>query len=1509
MHTNPLNRWLRFGGMSLVLILTTFAFLLTRAEHASALSTTTVTQTAIANDPADGGCDLYEALQAIADVRNGSNSDGDGDLSHYHECGAGPAPHFVIFGGAAVGGVIKLPTTLNGNPFPYLPFVTDDVTITGPAVIDGGGSAVNGHIFWTSAGGSLTLVNLVVQNGYTTGGGGAIIGLSGDDVINIIGCSFMNNTAEGNGGAIDTAGQINIMLSNFSGNKALGLDLNGNDYPGQGGAIHQTGYNNLTISLSNFAGNIATEGGGAIYTRADTGNISDTVFNGNIVNDDAPVEFYSQGGAAINNGGNNSDSGILITRSAFNGNLSFNAPGGAIFNAPDGYMHIYDSSFNANIAGTLFYAEHGGAIYNQEVLDIQRVMFLANVAASGVSINDEEYGNGGAIANDRTGIASFANVSFTANGAPGGHGGAIWNGNTQQGGPASYVYLYNDTFSLNTSLSNDGAAIYNQSDGSHEVYVANTIVDGIGIGGNNCNEALTSQGHNIDSANTCGFNQPGDQHDTGPGIKTLDFNGGPLTSLLSHGLNPDSPAIDAGDPSVCANDYVHNLDQRSDPRPKGGACDIGAFESDVQVAGFGSLPIPPGPVVIGNTSVGSPLVNSFLVIDAGNVELSLSNGHIIGGDSDQFELITSSVSTSDTAEIYVRCLATAEGEFTSTLGFTTNVPNLPAVAYILTCNVGPAATPGYGSDPIAPGTLEFGQVEVGNGDTSLQNLTYFEVGNATLTIGGAELTGANPTDFTFNAFDTTINNGEPEATLPITCTPQDYGIRTATLTLTTNDPTQPTVEYTLVCEGIAPPSPELAAPGGLNLPGLDNPDLNETYDVAVSPDGQYVYVTNYVSNKIVVYKRDAVTGNLSFVMDYQNNVDMVGPAMIEVSPDGTQVYVTAIDSDAFLIFNRSSTYGFVTLDHVFKNSAPTPGLDYAFGLTVSPDGRNIYVTGFYSNALVTFYRDADGYVGYDSTFVDNTHLAYPYIPVISPDGKHIYVSGGGTSGFPDYGYVSVFARDAFDGSISFVQQLEQSDPSCFFNCIWGLEQAWGITVSPDGKNVYVTGFYDDSIVRFNRNAFDGMLTYGDYQSNSLLEDPTTPVTKTGTLTSSQTVSQTALLSETLQTLSPLTPGGIEAIYATGLDGAVDVKVSPDGRYVYVTGFYSDAVAVFGRNLSNGYLTQIQTILDDGSLNLNGAREIGLSPDGSSVYVTSYADGALQLFEIANPIPTLSSLLPASVQAGSGGFTLEVMGENFMPTSIARINGVDRPTTFIHPGKIEVTVMGTDVGGAGNVTITVVNPAPGGGLSLNTLTLTVTASGQNPIPSIASLTPTGTEAGGTDLTVTLYGYNFLSNSTVTWNGNSRAKTFVNSTTLQITVTSTDLLTPGPVVITVSNPGPGGGTSNTVTFDIADPGENPVPTIHTLSSWDAIARGAFARQNEIHVYGEHFVSGVQAQWNGQNRPTKFVSETEIVITLTAYDMAFAGSGAITVINPGPGGGTSNALTFTVYPYGIGLPAIVR
>jgi hypothetical protein len=372
---------------------------------------------------------------------------------------------------------------------------------------------------------------------------------------------------------------------------------------------------------------------------------------------------------------------------------------------------------------------------------------------------------------------------------------------------------------------------------------------------------------------------------------------------------------------------------------------------------------------------------------------------------------------------------------------------------------------------------------------------------------------------------------------------------------------------------------------------------------------------------------------------------------------------------------------------------------------------------------------------------------------------------------------------------------------------------------------------------------------------------------------------------------------------------MNVKISPDGRYLYATGNLSDALVVFERNLDSGQLNQVQTISALEIPALDGAREIGLSPDGTSLYVTGYLADAVTGFQLANPIPTLASLLPASAPAGSVDTMVMVQGENFIPGATVFVNGEARVTEFNHPGELEVELEAADLAGAGAITIEVVNPLPGGGPAVNSLFFIVAGSGENPVPSIDWLLPGGAAAGDPGISVAIHGANFANGASVLWNGQARPATLISSNELWVDVAAEELLIPGPVVVAVSNPAPGGGTSNSVTFEVAAPGQNPAPSITGILPQLTIARGAGSSPFQVRVLGESFIPESQGQWNGVNRPTQFVSESEVWLTLNSFDVAFSGSGAVSIANPAPGGGTSNPAAFTIYPYGIYLPLAIR
>ena len=99
------------------------------------------------------------------------------------------------------------------------------------------------------------------------------------------------------------------------------------------------------------------------------------------------------------------------------------------------------------------------------------------------------------------------------------------------------------------------------------------------------------------------------------------------------------------------------------------------------------------------------------------------------------------------------------------------------------------------------------------------------------------------------------------------------------------------------------------------------------------------------------------------------------------------------------------------------------------------------------------------------------------------------------------------------------------------------------------------------------------------------------------------------------------------------------------------------------------------------------------------------------------------------------------------------------------------------------------------------------------PSLTSLAPTSTPAGGPAFTLTVNGSNFVGTSEVRWNGAARTTTFVNAGQVTAAIPASDIATQGSAQVTVVTPGPGGGISNGLTFVITPPAaENQAPTVN-------------------------------------------------------------------------------------------------
>jgi hypothetical protein len=88
----------------------------------------------------------------------------------------------------------------------------------------------------------------------------------------------------------------------------------------------------------------------------------------------------------------------------------------------------------------------------------------------------------------------------------------------------------------------------------------------------------------------------------------------------------------------------------------------------------------------------------------------------------------------------------------------------------------------------------------------------------------------------------------------------------------------------------------------------------------------------------------------------------------------------------------------------------------------------------------------------------------------------------------------------------------------------------------------------------------------------------------------------------------------------------------------------------------------------------------------------------RVFTVVYPQPTLGLLEPASLWAGGPAFTLALTGSRFTPVSVVQWAGVDRPTTFVSPERLDAQISAAEIARAGTPSVRVFTPGPGGGLS-------------------------------------------------------------------------------------------------------------------------------------------------------------------------------------------------------------------
>ena len=325
-----------------------------------------------------------------------------------------------------------------------------------------------------------------------------------------------------------------------------------------------------------------------------------------------------------------------------------------------------------------------------------------------------------------------------------------------------------------------------------------------------------------------------------------------------------------------------------------------------------------------------------------------------------------------------------------------------------------------------------------------------------------------------------------------------------------------------------------------------------------------------------------------------------------------------------------------------------------------------------------------------------------------------------------------------------------------------------------------------------------------------------------------------------------------------------------------TGFLSGATVMWNATaLNTSFIsaTQVSAAVTADLIAQAGVIQITVTNPGS------LPSNALP-FTVGIPTPTLTSLTPNMVPAGTPGLLLTVSGTNFLSGATVSFNTTPLSTTVVSTTQVTANIPANLIAQAGTAQITAANT---GGAASNALTLTIV-----PGPMITSIAPATVPPGGPAFTLTVNGSNFVSASTVSLGTSQLVTTFVSSTQLTAAVPANLVQSPVTLPVVVTNPG--GVVSNPMPLTVA----SPTPTITSISPSSVVAGGPALT---ITIVGTNFLTGAGVLANNTPVSTTVVSSTQVTAQIPPNLTAQPGTIQITVANSG--GTPSVAVTLTVTP----------
>lgn len=188
-----------------------------------------------------------------------------------------------------------------------------------------------------------------------------------------------------------------------------------------------------------------------------------------------------------------------------------------------------------------------------------------------------------------------------------------------------------------------------------------------------------------------------------------------------------------------------------------------------------------------------------------------------------------------------------------------------------------------------------------------------------------------------------------------------------------------------------------------------------------------------------------------------------------------------------------------------------------------------------------------------------------------------------------------------------------------------------------------------------------------------------------------------------------------------------------------------------------------------------------------------------------------------------------------------------------------------------------------------LFLAVTACNANG-PTLTSVVPSVIALNSPSTVLTLNGSNFQNQDFALWNQSAKlATTYISKSTMRAVLPASALTIAGQGTVSVVQATGNQSASQPLSITIG----NVAPTLSSIAPDKTLTNAASL---SITVTGTNFNTSSVVMWGSTSLATTFVNSTSLTAVVPPASYAAAGTTQVTVSNPGSGGGSSGASTFT-------------